>query len=454
MIGGRVTRGQSAQQQETEAFQRPTRRHTVRRALRWFLLWDLAVLAVVVSAVVLLSWMIARNEAVRDAEAIARAVAETMVAALAHDDFHANDPAALAEVSAVMSQRSADGPIGHITVWVDAGYGRGTVLWSDQEPLVGQTFMLEEEAYAVFGTQDTISAPSDPEPGEGGAGLSSGQFIDVHTGTRDAAGDPLLFEVFIPTGNLPDKMLYLVGLILPLPIAALVALSLATLPLAVSLAHRVDRGQRRVQRLLVNAAESSDLERRRIAQDLHDGVVQDLAGIGYALDSDAAKLPPDGALRHRLEEMGDILRRDLVSLRTLMTDIYPPDLRARGLAEIVRDLGVRPDVAPGIVRFEIEEPLRPHALTDRLAYRAIREALTNALNHAQALSVLIRIEQDDASMTFEVMDDGVGFDPTTTAPVGHLGMRLISEMVADAGGTMTVESAAGRGSRVRGVLPL
>ena len=72
-----------------------------------------------------------------------------------------------------------------------------------------------------------------------------------------------------------------------MPILALIALSLATLPLAVSLAHRVDRGQQHMRRLLVNAVESSDLERRRVAQDLHDGVVQDLAGIGYSLESEA-----------------------------------------------------------------------------------------------------------------------------------------------------------------------
>ena len=428
-------------------------RYAVRGALRWYALWNLAVLAAVVTGVVLLSWVIARNEAVRDAEVTARAVAETIVAPLADADFHARNPAALAKMGEAMGDRSRDGSISHIKVWADAGCGRATVLWSDQKPLVGQTFQLDEEEYAVFGSRGTVSEISALEKEENRLERSAGQLIEVYTGTRGMAGAPLLFEVYVSTANLPAEVVNLVGVILPLPIAALIALALATMPLAVSLAHRVDRGQQQMQRLLVHAVESSDLERRRIAQNLHDGVVQDLAGISYALDSDAGKLPRGGVLRQHLDELGDILRRDLASLRTLMTDIYPPDLRTKGLAETVRELGVQDDLPPGLVRFEIEEPLRSHPLTDRLAYRAIREALSNAVKHAHASSVLVRIEQDDATMTFEVIDDGVGFDPTTAGPAGHFGVRLISEMVADAGGTMTVESSAGSGTRVRGELP-
>jgi two-component system, NarL family, sensor kinase len=57
-------------------------------------------------------------------------------------------------------------------------------------------------------------------------------------------------------------------------------------------------------------------------------------------------------------------------------------------------------------------------------------------------------------MSFEVADDGTGFDPSAPSPEGHLGMRLISEMVRNAGGVVTVESAVGSGASVRGELPL
>ena len=100
------------------------------------------------------------------------------------------------------------------------------------------------------------------------------------------------------------------------------------------------------------------------------------------------------------------------------------------------------------MRVEINGPLGQHPVTDRLTYRAVREALGNALRHAEASSVVIRIAQDDAVMTFEVVDDGVGFDPAAAGPEGHLGMRLISEMVTDAGGVAR-RGVGGRGGHPR-----
>jgi signal transduction histidine kinase len=433
---------------------KPAPRDALRRALRWYLLWNLVAFVGVVIAVVVLSWAVARKEAVRDAEVTARAVAKTIVSPLADADFRAKDPAAVARMAQVLDNRARDGSIAHLKLWADAGDGRGTVLWSDEQPLIGRTFVLEEEEYAVFGTNDTVSEISDLVKAENRLERSAGQLIEVYTGTQDAAGASILFEVYVPTKDLTAKMLSLIRVILPLPIAALIALSLATLPLAVSLARRVDRGQQQMQLLLANAVESSDLERSRIAQDLHDGVVQDLAGIGYSLDSEARRLPEGGVLRQRLEQTGDILRRDLATLRTLMTDIYPPDLATKGLAEVVRELGEQESVRAGLVRFEISEPLKPHPMIDRLTYRAIREALGNAQKHAAASSILIRIEQVHDVMTFEVIDDGVGFDPSRKSPEGHLGMRLISEMVVNAGGSLVVDSSAGEGTRVHGELPL
>ena len=433
---------------------RPAPRDTMRQALRWYLLWNLVAFFGVVVAVVLVSWVVARNEALRDAEVTARAVARTIVAPLADDKFRAENPAALARMAQVLENRARDGSLRHIKVWADAGNGRGRVLYSDLQPLVGQTFELEEEEYAVFGTDHTVSSISELEKAENRLERSEGELIEVYTGTQDATGAPILFETYVPTSGLRTEMLSLISVILPLPIAALVALSLATLPLAVSLARRVDRGQQQMQRLLVNAVQSSDLERRRIAQDLHDGVVQDLAGIGYALDSEVRRLPEGGGLRERLEQTGDILRRDLATVRTLMTDIYPPDLATKGLAEVVREMAVDQDAGEAPVRVEITEPLAPHPMIDRLTYRAVREALVNAQKHAQASDIVIRIGQADGVMSFEVADDGTGFDPSAPSPEGHLGMRLISEMVRNAGGVVTVESAVGSGASVRGELPL
>jgi signal transduction histidine kinase len=106
------------------------------------------------------------------------------------------------------------------------------------------------------------------------------------------------------------------------------------------------------------------------------------------------------------------------------------------------------------VRFEIPEPLREHPIISRLTYRAVREALGNAVKHSGASSIVVRIEQVDDVMVFEVQDDGSGFDPALASPEGHLGRRLTAEMVSDAGGVLVTESSAENGTLVRGELPL
>ena len=109
-----------------------------------------------------------------------------------------------------------------------------------------------------------------------------------------------------------------------------------------------------------------------------------------------------------------------------MADIYPPELGTKVRPEAVATLRST-GTSRRLVRVEIDEPLRSHPVTDRLTYRAIREDMANAVKHADASSVLIRIGQDDTHLTFEVVDDGVGFDTASAGPVGsprattHLG---------------------------------
>ena len=110
-LSGRVASDLSPGHSGDSKARRPATSDTVRRALRWYLLWNTVAFVGVSVGVVVLSFVIARNEAVRDAEVTARAVARTIVAPLADDDFHAMDPAALARMDQVMEHRSRDGSI-------------------------------------------------------------------------------------------------------------------------------------------------------------------------------------------------------------------------------------------------------------------------------------------------------------------------------------------------------
>jgi signal transduction histidine kinase len=216
-----------------------------------------------------------------------------------------------------------------------------------------------------------------------------------------------------------------------------------------------------MRRLLVNAVASSDLERRRIAQDLHDGVLQDLAGIGYLLSSDTRHIAEGTALRGHMEGIAHLITQDVAALRHLMADIYPPDLETRGLTQSLHDLVAAHDFADAEVTTHIAADLSPSPLAARLAYRVTREVLRNVAAHANASHILVRMGQADNALHLEIRDDGVGFSTgalapggPVQAPEGHFGLRLLRETVVDAGGQMTVESAPGSGTVVRARLPV
>jgi two-component system NarL family sensor kinase len=425
----------------------------VRRALAWYLSWSLAAILAVAVGSVLLSGVVARREALRDAEETARAVAEALVVPLADQGFHSGDSRQMARMTQALEDRSRDGSISHIKIWADAGSGRGTVLWSDERPLLGQTFLMEPEEYALFGTTDSVTDISDLAKDENELERPRGQLVEVYTGIVDAAAVPLLFESYVTTDGMDRQSWRLFRSFLPLPLGAVLVLAIATLPLATSLAKRVDRGQQQMRRLLVNAVASSDLERRRTAQALHDGVIQDLAGVGYALAAEQRHLPP-GEMRGRIGEVHGIVTRDIQRLRDLMMDIHPPDLDEGGLPEALRSLVRRSDFGDARVIVDVQPGLSPGPLVARVAYRLIREVLRNASVHSRARNVTVRVGQRGDSLEFEVVDDGVGFQPAQGRPEGHLGLRLVREMAADAGGRLTIESAPGDGTRVRATLPL
>lgn len=425
----------------------------VRRAIIWYVVWSLIVLVLISLGVVLYGERLARTEALRDAERHAEAVATGLVAPLADEGFHARDPRALAALTQAMDLRSRDGSIAHIKIWGDAGDGSGQILWATQKPLVGQTFQMDPEEYELFGTTEVVSEVSDLHKDENSLERDAGHLVEVYAGLRDAAGEDLLFEAYMTTTAMEQDTRALAVEILPLPLTALLLFAVATLPVAASLARRVDMADSQMRRLLVNAVESSDLERRRIAQDLHDGVLQDIAGAGYALSSDARHLPEGSDLRGHMSEVSSLLTSDVAALRHLMADIYPPDLESRGLSQSLHDLVLTQEFGDAQVTTQIAVDLAPSPLAARLAYRVTREVLRNVAKHAHATNIAVRMHQSGTSLILEIADDGVGFSPTTDGPEGHFGLRLVQETVVDAGGSMTIDSTPGAGTTVRAELP-
>lgn len=431
-----------------------TRNPVVRQALLRFSLWIVLALALAIVGVVALSHVVARANTLDEARDTTRHIADRVVAPLADEQFRAGDKAAADTVAAALMPRIQDGSFRVVKLWGDAGDGRGTVLWSNEEPLIGQTFEMEEEEYALFGSDDTKAEISSLEKEENALERSQGELVEVYAGLQDATGEPMLFEAYVSTAGIAVDTATLTREMLAVPILAVLLLGAVTLPLAVSLAREVDRGQLRMQRMVGAAVATSKLERQRIARDLHDGVIQDLAAVRYTISA-RLRRGPDQELGEDLTRVSDILRRDLTALRTLMADIYTADLDRLGLAGALRQLAREQDATTTAeVTCELVEPLPTSSLAVRPCYRIVRELVRNAIKHADATHIVIRAERRDDGLWFEVSDDGVGFDSATPASSGHYGLLLTQQMLENSGGRLDIASAPGEGTVVSGCLPV
>ena len=86
-------------------------------------------------------------------------------------------------------------------------------------------------------------------------------------------------------------------------------------------------------------------------------------------------------------------------------------------------------------------------------YRILQEAINNITKHAAARHVAIRLSQVDGAVILEVVDDGVGFDPTVQSP-GHMGLRSMQERAEQVGGICRIESEIGKGTRIEVRVPV
>jgi signal transduction histidine kinase len=192
--------------------------------------------------------------------------------------------------------------------------------------------------------------------------------------------------------------------------------------------------------------EATDAARRRLERNLHDGAQQRLVSLALILREAESKLDEDpDAVRWRLSEAREELTLAIDELRELARGIHPAVLTDRGLRVAVEALARR---APMPVRItELPEPRLPEAV-EAAVYYLVAEALTNTARHAQASDVTVRVAHNGGLVTVEVADDGVGGVEEGT---GLCGLRDRFEAL---GGTLAVDSPPGRGTVVRGQLPL
>ena len=203
----------------------------------------------------------------------------------------------------------------------------------------------------------------------------------------------------------------------------------------------------RAAEALVARAAAVTEERSRLAREIHDTIAQGLAAIVRQLESARATSAPDAAAKHLLVA-AEIARESLVEARRSIRALRPSSLEGQTLEGALRELVQRSArVSSSEIRMQSTgvRAALPGDVEDEL-FRIVNEAVTNAIKHASARTIVVDLSSEESSVRVGVRDDGVGFDPATVRD--GVGSRSMVERAARIGAVVTVASEPGIGTEV------
>jgi len=415
----------------------------VREALVRYLVSGLAAVVLVGLLGVWLARRAGEAEAIRDAKDQTQLFAHGSVEPAIGAGFLTGDPRALDAVDRIVEEGVVnDEGVVRVKIWDRSG----RIVYSDMPSLIGSRYHLGAEDLAEFKGERAHAEVSDLSKPENRYERQYGELLEVYLPIEAPGGLPLRYEAYYRSSFVDARGRRIFRQFAPAMLGGLLLLALIQLPLAWQLAKGVERGQRDRERLLQRAVEASDVERRRIARDLHDGVVQDLAAVSFSLSAAAEGAPPpyDAELREAAAET----RHGIGQLRTLLVDIYPPELHRAGLEAALTDVLASASARGLETALEVEPGASLGRDTEALFFRVAQEAIRNTVKHSGAKHLSVCVRSMDGRARLEVDDDGRGFDPTSAGGEGHFGLRAVEELVHEAGGELQVDSTVGEGSRV------
>jgi signal transduction histidine kinase len=232
------------------------------------------------------------------------------------------------------------------------------------------------------------------------------------------------------------------------------ALAIRNAALAAELADRLEQINVQAQELQASRArivQAEEAGRRRLERDIHDGVQQELVALLAKIRRARNQLGRDpAAVGVLLEELQDETKLALSDLRDFAQGIHPTVLSDRGLAEAIED---RVSRLPASVSLEVAEQVRNARFAQAVegaAYFTVCEGLANAMKHASAHRLLVRLGADGDDLVVDVTDDGAGFE---TRGVARSGLSGLEDRIEALGGRFQVISAPGQGTQLHATLP-
>ncbi len=428
---------------------------------RWSVAWPVAQFAlagivavvIVVIATSLASGRVGEREAIVDARSQTLVRARDVVEPLVTDGLLTSESAAVNAVDDVVRRAVLDASLIRVKIW----RADGTIIYSDEARLIGTQYDLGEEELTSLAGGAVEAEVSDLSKPENRFERDQGKMLEVYLPIHTPNGTTVLFEAYFRYASVASSGSRVWRSFAPFTIGALVLLELIQIPLAWRLARRLQQRRRERERLLRQALDASDLERRRVASDLHDGVVQDLVGVALSLASAARAPSVDPAAASLLDESAAGVRESIKTLRSLLIEIYPPNLFEEGLGAALDDLlarahgrGITTSLDTTMMTLSLD------ASAARVLYRVAQEALRNVVAHSGATTVHLRVATTDRLASLEVVDNGTGFDPDILRSMpseGHFGLRGLADLLTDAGGRLIVNSSAEAGTTIRAEVP-
>ena len=374
----------------------------------------------------------------------------------------------------------SDTPLGKAVVSFRVWSTDGRVLYSPFPDLIGQRFdMSGERGQAALGAViGDVSDLSDPE------NVYERQqwthLIELYLPVRASGSDKVIAVAeFYP---LPDDLeaevnrdrLIAWGLVAGATVLAYLALvrvvrqgSETILRQQDELRVRVDelstlldqnaRLSDRIRHAAARSTALTELERRRIGSDLHDGPSQTLAFALLRLDAVEGRLDATGQGDDAdLTAVRGAMDHALTDMRTIAAGLRTPELeRASPTAIVERAVAEHERRAGTPAKVDLRDIPDAAPLATKIAlYRILSEALSNATRHGGGTGIEVRVTQVDAELMVEVSDAGPGFDAGRKPGEGHLGLAGMRERAQLLGGRFELESSTGTGTRVRAYLPL
>lgn len=192
-------------------------------------------------------------------------------------------------------------------------------------------------------------------------------------------------------------------------------------------------------------------ERRRMSHQIHDGVLQNVTSIAHFLETMSATTE-DQAMKVMLERLRVQAQGAAITLRQLVTEFEPEQHATPLLAEELHNLSTRISGLFGLtVRAQVNESANQHPAASTVLWVS-RQALDNALTHADASTLSVTVDLDVDDLTLIVEDDGKGFDAELPWSTG-VGLRSMERRVRDHGGTLQVDANIGVGTRIVAIFP-